>query len=125
MSILNHLFGNATQTETERLQREFDAILIEGEELVAAYALFRDKWIFTSKRLIILNVQGVTGTKREYHSIPYGSINQFAIETSGTFEGDCELKLWIKGLSDPLVHEFKRATDIKGLQRTLATFVLK
>ncbi len=125
MSLLDHLFGNASQTELARLQNEFNAILIEGEELVTAYSLFRDKWIFTNKRLILLNVQGVTGSKREYLSIPYTSINQFGIETAGAIEDDCELKLWIKGRETPLVQEFKRSTDIKELQRTLARYVLK
>lgn len=108
----------------EELQREFSEILVAGEEIESAYRLIRDKWVFTNKRLIMLSVQGVTGSKREYHSIPYGSINQFAVETSGTFDEDCELKLWIKGAKEPLVKEFKRGTDIKGLQRSLAAHIL-
>ncbi len=109
----------------EELQHEFSEILVAGENIEAAFKLIRDKWVFTNKRLIILNVQGVTGSKREYHSVPYHAINQFAVETSGTFDEDCELKLWVKGLKEPIIREFKRGTDIKGLQRTLATYVLK
>ena len=125
MSIINNLFGNATEVDTEKLQSEFGEIIIDGEEIEAAFKIFRDKWVFTNKRLIMLNVQGVTGSKREYHSIPYSSITHFSIETGGTFDGDCEMKLWVRGLSSPMVKEFKRNLDIKGLQRTLAKHILK
>ncbi|MBR5863305.1 MAG: PH domain-containing protein [Alistipes sp.] len=125
MSIINNLFGNATEVDTEKLQSEFGEIIIDGEEIEAAFKIFRDKWVFTNKRLIMLNVQGVTGSKREYHSIPYSSITHFSIETGGTFDGDCEMKLWVRGLSSPMVKEFKRNLDIKGLQRMLAKHILK
>ena len=125
MSIINNLFGNATEVDTEKLQSEFGEIIIDGEEIEAAFKIFRDKWVFTNKRLIMLNVQGVTGSKREYHSIPYSSITHFSIETGGTFDGDCEMKLWVRGLSSPMVKEFKRGLDIKGLQRMLAKHILK
>ena len=125
MSIINNLFGNATEVDTEKLQSEFGDIIIDGEEIEAAFKIFRDKWVFTNKRLIMLNVQGVTGSKREYHSIPYSSITHFSIETGGTFDGDCEMKLWVRGLSSPMVKEFKRNLDIKGLQRMLAKHILK
>ena len=72
-----------------------------------------------------VDVQGVTGSKRDYHSVPYNSINHFSVETSGTFDGDCEMKLRIKGMSEPLKKEFKRDVDVKSLQRVLATYVLK
>ena len=124
MSILNHLFGNASEVNVDELKSEFGAILIPDEEIVTAFRIFRDKWVFTTKRLIMLNVQGVTGSKREYHSIPYRSIDPFSVETSGTFDGDCEMKLWIKGMSEPLKKEFKRDVDVKALQRILAVYVL-
>ena len=87
--------------------------------------VFRDKWVFTNKRLILLNIQGLTGSKREYLTIPYHSIIRFSIETAGTLDEDCEMKLWIRGMAEPLQKEFKRNTDIKGLQRALASNILK
>ena len=122
MSLLNHLFGNASEVNINELKNEFGDILIPEEEIVAAFSIFRDKWVFTNKRLIMLDVQGVTGSKRDYHSVPYHSIDHFSVET---FDGDCEMKLWIKGMSDPLKKEFKRDVDVKSLQRILATYVLK
>ncbi|MBO7267489.1 MAG: PH domain-containing protein, partial [Bacteroidaceae bacterium] len=108
MSLLNNLFGNASEVNVDELKSEFDTILIPDEDIVAAFRIFRDKWVFTTKRLIMLDVQGVTGSKRDYHSIPYRSIDQFSVETSGTFDGDCEMKLWVKGMHEPLKKEFKR-----------------
>ena len=125
MSILNNLFGNATEVDVEELRKEFGEILVDGEEIEAAFRIFRDKWVFTNKRLIMLNVQGVTGSKREYRSIPYRSIDQFSVETGGTFDDDCEMKLWIKGMHEPLKKEFKRNVDVKALQRMLAKHILK
>lgn len=125
MSILNNLFGNATEVDVEELRKEFGEILIDGEEIETAFRIFRDKWVFTNKRLIMLDVQGVTGSKREYRSIPYHSIDQFSVETGGTFDDDCEMKLWIKGMHEPLKKEFKRNVDVKALQRMLAKHILK
>ena len=125
MSILNNLFGNATEVDIEELRKEFGEILIQGEEIETAFRIFRDKWVFTNKRLIMLDVQGVTGSKREYRSIPYHSIDQFSVETGGTFDDDCEMKLWIKGMHEPLKKEFKRNVDVKALQRMLAKHILK
>ncbi len=125
MSILNNLFGNATEVDVEELRKEFGEILIDGEEIEVAFRIFRDKWVFTNKRLIMLDVQGVTGSKREYRSIPYHSIDQFSVETGGTFDDDCEMKLWIKGMHEPLKKEFKRNVDVKALQRMLAKHILK
>ena len=124
MSLLNHLFGNASEVNINELKNEFGTILIPDEDIVAAFRIFRDKWVLTNKRLIMLDVQGVTGSKRDYHSIPYRSIDQFSVETSGTFDGDCEMKLWVKGMHEPLKKEFKRDVDVKALQRILATYVL-
>ena len=125
MSLLNNLFGNATEVDVEELRKEFGEILVAGEEIEAAFRIFRDKWVFTNRRLIMLNVQGVTGSKREYRSIPYRSIDQFSVETGGTFDDDCEMKLWIKGMHEPLKKEFKRNVDVKALQRMLAKHIMK
>lgn len=124
MALFNHLFGNATEVNANDLQKEFSEVLIAGEIIEAAFRIFRDKWVFTNKRLIILDIQGVTGSKREYHSIPYRSIDQFSVETAGTFDGDCEMKLWIKGMPEPIKKEFKRGINVKQLQQTLATYIL-
>ena len=124
MSLFDAILGNATAVNLEELTQEFSDILVPGEVIESAFVVIRDKWIFTNKRLILLDVQGLTGRKREYMTIPYRSVNRFCIETAGTLDDDCEMKIWVKGMAEPLVKEFKRNTDIKGLQRALASHVL-
>ena len=124
MGFFNSLLGNATEVNLEEIREEFAPILLPDEELETAFRIFRDKWVFTSKRLIMLDVQGVSGIKREYHSIPYKSIVHFSVETAGTLDDDCEMKLWVRGMSEPIKKEFKRDVDVKGLSKVLASHVI-
>lgn len=71
MAIFNGLLGNATQVELGEVQREYGRILAPDEKIERAYKLVRDMFIFTDKRLILVDKQGMTGKKTEYHSVPY------------------------------------------------------
>lgn len=110
--------------DADTLQKEYGALLCEGERIERAYKLIRDKWVFTNKRLIVQNVQGATGKKKEYMSIPYGSVERFSIETAGTFDMDSEMKIWFKGSDTPLEQNFGRNSNITEIQRVLAQYVL-
>lgn len=123
MGFLNSLMGNATEVDIADIKAEFAPILADNEVLENAYRVFRDMWVFTNKRLIMLNVQGITGSKREYHSILYKSITQFLVETAGTLDDDCEMKIWISGTHEPFVQEFSRKVDVKGIQKALANHI--
>ncbi|MBP1468438.1 PH domain-containing protein [Candidatus Chloroploca sp. M-50] len=118
------LFGNASEVDAAKLEQELGPLLVEGEQLVRGFRVLRDMFVFTSKRLILIDKQGTTGRKVEYHSIPYKAITHFVVETAGTFDGDAELKIFLSSNPVPIEREFKRGTDIVGVQRTLATFVL-
>lgn len=124
MGFLNALFGNASSLDPEKLQKEYGELLCDGETIEQAFVIIRDKWVFTNKRLIIQDTQGLTGKKREYMSIPYRSIEHFSIETAGTFDDDCEMKVWVRGCAEPIDQEFAPETDIKGVERMLAKYVL-
>ena len=123
--MLQGLFGNAAEVDAKDVQRDLDALLIDGEQVVRAFRIVRDLFIFTDKRLILIDKQGLTGKKAEYHSIPYKSISHFSVETAGTFDMDAEMKIYISGNMNPIQREFKRGADIKGVQKTLAQFILK
>ncbi|NMU26893.1 PH domain-containing protein, partial [Vibrio parahaemolyticus] len=71
-------------------REDFLKFLIDGETIFAAFKTVRDQVVFTNKRVIAANVQGITGSKVDYTSLPYSKINAFSIETSGTFDLDCE-----------------------------------
>ena len=119
------LFGNAAEVDAKGLQRELDALLADGEQVIQAFKIMRDLFVFTDKRLLLIDKQGMTGKKAEYHSIPYKSISHFSVETADTFDMDAELKIYISSNSTPIQREFKRGTDITGVQKTLAKYVLR
>lgn len=123
--MLHGLFGNASEVDVKDLQKDLDAILVPEENLVKGFRIIRDLFIFTDKRLLLIDKQGFTGRKAEYHSIPYKSISHFSVETSGTFDMDAEMKIYISGNMNPIEREFKRGADIKGVQKTLAQFILR
>lgn len=116
--------GNASEVDAQKLENELQPVLVEGEKIEKAFKLFRDLFVFTDKRLILVDKQGFTGNKVEYHSIPYKSITHFAVETAGRFDSDSELKIWMSGKHEPLKKEFKKGTDILGVQKALATCIL-
>ncbi|KXX66808.1 PH domain-containing protein [Flammeovirga sp. SJP92] len=125
MGFFSNLTGNASELNAEELEADFTDVIFEGENVEAAFKIFRDKWVFTNKRLIVLDVQGLTGKKKEYHSIPYKSITQFLVETAGNFDADSELKIWLSGQGEPLSYELSSGVDVVSLQKTLAKNVCK
>jgi hypothetical protein len=98
-------------------------LLIPGEEIVSAYKGMRDFVVFTSRRLIAVNVQGMTGKKRDFTSLPYSKVQAYSIETAGTFDLDSELDLWFSGLGKVRL-EFKGQVDIRQLGQMIAQYVL-
>lgn len=99
MGLLNKLLGNTGTAKPEDLETKYGDLLIEGENFDIGFQLLRDVFIFTNKRLILVDVQGITGRKVEYLSLPYKSISRFSIESAGTFDLDAELKIWISSAS--------------------------
>lgn len=98
-------------------------LLISEEEVAFAFVSMRDKLVFTNKRIISVNVKGVTGKKIDYSSIPYCNIQVFSIETSGTFDLDSELDITISGLGT-VRFELSSQTDIKQIGKYLSSHIL-
>lgn len=124
MGLFDSFMGNASKINKEELAREFSPMLADNVHIEQAFAVFRDKWVFTNRRLVILNVQGMTGKKREYMSIPYRSIVRYSIETAGTFDLDAELKIWLSGSDIPFEQKFNSSSNLPELQRMLALHIL-
>ena len=125
MGFLDGLMGNAAEIDIEEIRAEFQKILAPSEKIEKAYRLIRDMFLFTDKRLILVDKQGITGKKTEYHSVPYRSITHFSIETAGNFDLDAELKIWLSGSQTPLQKQFNKSLNIYELQSVLAAYVLK
>lgn len=124
MGIFDGLMGNASEVSPEQVENEYSHILAVNERIERSYRLIRDMFIFTNKRLILVDKQGVTGKKIEYHSIPYRAITHFSIETVGHFDLDAELKIWISGNSTPIEKQFNKSLNIYELQSVIAEYVL-
>ncbi len=124
MGFLSGILGNAGVVEADKLQSDYKQLLGEGETIEVGFKVIRDTFIFTSKRLIIINIQGITGRKTEYLSIPYSKITKYSIETAGHLDLDAELKLWIGSEMEPFTKKFNKKVNIYDLQRVLSNHVL-
>ena len=119
MGLLSGLFGNASQVDVESLRTEYAPVLVEGEELLAGFKVIRVTFVFTSKRMILVDKQGLTGIKREYLSIPFSSITCFSMESAGIGDFDAELKIWVQGQPDPIVKEVKSGSNAELIYRLI------
>lgn len=125
MGLFNGLLGNASKMNIEVAQKELQDVLMPEEKVDLAFKLVRDLLVFTEKRLIIVDKQGMTGKKVEYKSIPYRSISRFSVETSGHFDLDAELKIWISSAELPAESlQFRSDDSVVAIQKALAQAVL-
>ena len=123
MGLMSGITGNAAKLDAQRAFEEFGRLLGSGEEILGAYVLVRDSFIFTNRRLILVDKQGMTGKKVDYTSIPYRHIHRFSVETAGHFDMDAEMKIWVAGHGDPLQKEFRKGVDIYEVQAILAQYI--
>lgn len=125
MGLFSGILGNASDANTDSVERDLQKIMLDDEQVEHAYKLIRDLIVFTNRRMILVDKQGVTGKKTEYHSIPYKSITQFSIETAGHFDLDVELKIWISSMEQPITKEFKGDDSILSVQKALTKYTTK
>ena len=107
------------------VRSEINGLLINGEEIVSAFKTVRDQIIFTNKRIIAVDVQGITGRRKSYSSLPYAKIQYFAIQTPGFMEliPDCELYIMFSN-GFTTTFEFKGNVDIGAIGRMISEYVL-
>lgn len=109
--------------DVEDVREDFHRFLIDGEEVVAAFKTIRDQLVFTNKRFIAANVQGLTGSKVDYTSIPYNKIQAFSVESSGTFDRDTEFQCYVSTLGR-LSFEIKGNFDIIAFNKIVSQHTL-
>lgn len=125
MGLLSGLLGNVSQQDNQKIQAQLVDVLVTGEQVELAFSLVRDLIVFTEKRLILVDKQGMTGKKVSYKSIPYRSISRFTVETSGHFDLDAELKIWVSSAMEPAeTLQFKSDQSVIAIQQALAAAVL-
>lgn len=98
-------------------------MFIEGEQIINTFQSIRDGVVFTNKRIIAVNVQGITGKKKDFSSLPYSKIQAFSVETAGVLDLDSELELWFSGLGK-VKFEFVSKANVSYICRLISGFVL-
>lgn len=98
-------------------------MLIDGESIFSSFRGVRDMVVFTTKRVIAINVQGITGAKKDFTSLPYSKIQAFSVETAGVLDMDCELDLWFSGMGK-VRFEFKGSFDIHAFNGLISQYIL-
>ena len=105
---------------------EVNGLLINGEQAVLAFKTVRDQLVFTNKRIISIDVQGITGTKKSFSSMPYSKIQFFSIQTPGFIELIPDSELFIMFSNGYTAKfEFKGSTDIGMIGRMISEYVLE
>ena len=100
-----------------------DPILVEGESIIGTYRGIRDGVVFTSKRIVTINIQGMTGKKKDLTSLPYSKVQAFSVETAGVLDLDSELELWFSGLGKVKL-EFSSKTNISLICKNISDLTL-
>lgn len=124
MGLFDNMLGNADNMDPQQVvnQLSTDRVLIEGEQVLRAFSLFRDFVVFTDWRIITVDVQGLSGKKRSYQTVPYSSISRFAVETAGTLDRDSEINIYLSSATTPtLALEIRDNEALKEIQVLLAT----
>ena len=99
-------------------------VLAPGEVAVAAYRTLRDSATFTDKRMIIRDVQGITGKKVEIYSIPYSTINMWSTETAGLlFDLSAEVEFWTR--AGQIKITLQKGVDVREFDRLIAHCILR
>ena len=119
----NGFFARLSKVGNNEFGKIINDFLIDGEIVIGAYKSVRDGVVFTNKRIIAINVQGLTGKKQDYTSIPYSKISTFSLETAGLFDLDAELELYLSGVGK-IKFQFTGHTDIKEICRAISQYTL-
>jgi len=100
-----------------------EPMLVDDEAVFAAFKSVRDQVVFTNRRVIAINTQGVTGKKKDFTSLPYSKIQAFSVETAGFLDLDTQMILWFAGLGQ-VTFQFKSKFDIKAFNKIIGKYIL-
>jgi hypothetical protein len=118
--LLDTLLGHAGDKPVDKIADDFMPLLAPGETVQRAFGEIRDLIVFTDRRLILVDKQGVTGRKTEFLSLPYRSIVMFSLETAGHFDLESELRVWVSGQATPIVRHLGRSSGAEDIIALLA-----
>jgi hypothetical protein len=107
-------FSAIEKTDVNDGKELFELFLAPDESIILSYKHLRDKVIFTTNKIICFDVQGITGSKKEFRFFPYSKISSFSVETAGFFDADSDFKIWVSGVGCFEI-KFGKKIDIKEL----------
>lgn len=125
------MLGNYSEMTVEDANKEAKEFLMENEKIKKGFKLLRDMLIFTDKRILLFDKQGMTGAKIRVVSINYASIVSVSVETAGAGFDDSEINLvyattpYLKGHTvsyETKKFEFPKKFDVASLYRYLQEF---
>ncbi len=120
----NGTFVKLKQVNPNSVGKDISTLLVNGEQIIGAYKGIRDFIVFTDKRVISVNVQGITGKKKDFTSMPYSKISVFSIETAGTLDLDSELEMYFSGVGK-VRFEFTGSCNIAEIGRIISMYALR
>ncbi|WP_350454200.1 PH domain-containing protein [Slackia heliotrinireducens] len=120
----NSAFFKMSRIDPKKIVGDVQPLMVQNEQIVGAYKAMRDYVVFTNMRVIAVNVQGVTGKKKDLTSLPYSKISAFSVETSGTFDMDSELEMYFSGLGK-VKFEFTGSSDIVQIGQIISAYSLR
>ena len=116
-------FARLRKVDNGAFGKMIDDFMIDDERIVGSYQSLRDGVVFTNKRVITINIQGVTGKKKDFTSIPYNKISTFSLETAGFFDADAELEIYISAVGK-VKFEFTGSTNVKEICKIISSYAL-
>lgn len=119
----NGFFARLKKVDDNSFAAIVSDFLLTDEKIIGSYQSIRDGVIFTSKRIIAINVQGMTGKKKDFTSIPYNKITTFSLETAGLLDFDAELEIYMSGVGK-VKFEFTGSTNVKEICKIISTYAL-
>lgn len=119
----NAEFLNLKPVDNSTYAAAIQPMFVSGEEIIASFKTIRDGVVFTTKRIFAINVQGITGKKVDYTSLPYSKIQAFSVETAGVIDLDSELELWFSGLGK-VKFDFVSQADVSRICKMISERVL-
>lgn len=126
MKFFSNFLNNSGILENSKIAEDYDRLFLEGEKIEVGFKLKEDTFIFTDKRLILIEVRKGEDDRTEYFSFPYSKISCFSVESNKSFDSKATLKIWINGQQYPMVEtEFSKSVDVYEVKNILASHVLK
>ena len=121
--VLDSQLLNLKGIPINEVRSEVQALMLDGEQILHAFKTVRDQVVFTTKRIFVINVQGISGKKVSYFSYPYSKVQFYGIETAGLLDIDSELILAFSN-GTKLQLEFKTNVDIRAISKTISQYIL-